>query len=353
MTEALRIYPHAQPDADGTRARLRGASVTAGGILEPAEDDPRGRAEPAEITPAAPLRMAPVAAPVPPTVWRSRSMPGDGLRLMPLAALVWGGPVRGRLGLRTASPRVRGDHVLLMVSQGALAVELPRMRHPVTQGRLAFIPAGTAFSLDPPAEIQGWALLIPPSVARALSVVLPDAFRCGLPAEADRSLLEPTMNALGHGSPRSPEEEAATRCQLGLISVALSRLSSVAEPRDAANCRMAEARPLAQRFIDMMWESPAQDRTMAEIAADLGCSLAHLDRACQQSRGRRALELLYSVRSDRAAQLLRETDKPTMQIAAELGYSSLGHFMRAFAAATGRTPDSFRLNARKPSRYDE
>lgn len=356
MTELLRTlhlpFPAPDTDSDRVRARLISAGVTCDVILEPAAADPRSRTDSFETT--LPLRAPRRAEPAPRGLPVSAA-PGDGLRLMPLAGFFWGGPVHGSPGHRNgaATPRVRGDHVLVLVAQGALAIELPRMRHPVTQGRLAFIPAGTAFSLHPPPEVQGWALLIPPAVVRDLPVPLPDSFHCGLPAPADRTLLEPTLNALGQGSPRSPAETTATHCQLGLLSVALSRLSARAEPYDASNCRLAEARPLAQRFIEMISDNLAQDLTMAEIAGNLGCSLAHLDRACQHSRGRSALELIYAIRRDRAAQLLRQTDKPLAQIATELGYSGLGHFMRAFAAATGRTPESFRARAQNPQPFGE
>lgn len=371
MTGPLRSLhqPFAVADTDRVRDRLIGAAITADVILEPADDDPRaqGHVPSVRAAPAAPRAVptptpgATRPSPTPPNPSphgqspNSSACAGDGLRLMPIASFVWGGAPRGRLGQRdaTAMPRVRGDHVLVLVTQGALAVELPRLRHPVTQGRAAFIPAGTAFSLHPPAQIQGWALLIPPAAARALPVALPDAFRCGLPDAADRALLEPTLAALGQGSPRNPAEETAVLCQLGLLSVALSRLSAHSPDPDDPARQLAKARPLTQRFLDLVTANPAQDRTMAEIAADLGCSLAHLDRACLHSRGRPAIQLLYAVRCDRAAQLLRHTDRPVAQIATELGYSGLGHFLRAFAEATGRTPDSFRTSVRNPPPFGE
>ena len=86
----------------------------------------------------------------------------------------------------------------------------------------------------------------------------------------------------------------------------------------------------------------SQNQTIAELARRLGHSLAHLDRACLQSRGRSALQLLYDLRLERAARALRGSDIPICDIAQELGYAGLGHFMRSFAAATGRSPEAYR-----------
>ncbi|MFT4013490.1 MAG: AraC family transcriptional regulator [Paracoccus sp. (in: a-proteobacteria)] len=341
MSELLRLLPldRLLPDADLVRTRLREAGINAATILEPGAPDPRDHPEPApSVAARGPAFTAPMGL-------RTAAAPGDGMRLIPLAGFCWGGPVRGRVLGRgsAATPRVRGDHVLIHIGAGAaMEVELPRMSHPLPPGRLAFIPAGTAFALHPPAKAQGWALLIPPRLAERLHVALPAAFRCGLPDPADRPLLEPTLQALGLGTPRDETEKTATGCHLGLLAVALSRIAERAEVHEDMDHPEPEARPLCQGFITAMTRDPAQDRTMSEIAESLGATLAQLDRACRQFRGKPALDLLYEIRRDHAALLLRETDMPIAQIAAKLGYSSLGHFMRAFAAATGRTPESLR-----------
>ncbi|WP_256445663.1 helix-turn-helix domain-containing protein [Paracoccus everestensis] len=70
-----------------------------------------------------------------------------------------------------------------------------------------------------------------------------------------------------------------------------------------------------------------------------------LDQACMVARGKRAVEVIHDLKLERAAALLRGTNRPTLHIAADLGYSSHGHFIRAFVAATGRTPDRFRAQS--------
>lgn len=339
MNEAIRTFHRI--DSDPATQRLRVAGVTAPGIMEPAGTDPRLPPEPevevAEASHPVPSPALPQGSVSPPCAL-PRGRPGDGLRLIPLAGFHWGGPVRGRM--TPPSPRVRGDHVLIRPVSGAISIEFPRFSHALTAGRVAFIPAGTAFSLKPPPEVEGQALLIPPGWVRGQP--MPGGFRSGLPAAEDAGLLDPAILALAEGAARDPGGDGATPHQLGLIAVALSRLDDRTGPTEMRPGTLAEARPLTERFLELARREMGASPTIAEMARDLGCSQAQLDRACRQSRGRSALDLLYDLRLELATEALRETARPIPEIAEELGYAGLGHFMRAFLAATGRTPEAYR-----------
>ena len=86
----------------------------------------------------------------------------------------------------------------------------------------------------------------------------------------------------------------------------------------------------------------ADGSTIADLAEDLGATTAELDAACQHRHGKRAVDLVHDLRLARAVQMLRDTSESPARIARMLGYSSLAHLSRAFVAATGRLPDSFR-----------
>ncbi len=356
---------------DQSCERLVAAGITAPTIQEPAPIDPRrppawderhdgdGHSDPAHPEPnrqvagisvlnavvaleqplpvTAPQRVAQHRAtqPMPP-----HAAPGDGLRLIPLSGFHWGGALRGRN--MPPAPRVRGDHVLILLKGGVLQIEFPRNRQLLVPGRVAFIPAGTAFALNPGADVQGCALLLAPGHGRDLPMPLPPGCRFGAPAIEDAALIEPAMQALGAAQPRTSAGQAATACQMALIAVALSRLDERAGVYGPRQSGILEARPLTERFLELAEAELSQNQTIAELARRLGHSLAHLDRACLQSRGRSALQLLYDLRLERAARALRGSDIPICDIAQELGYAGLGHFMRSFAAATGRSPEAYR-----------
>lgn len=378
MNETLRGIGNLLPAAvDPDRQRLVSAAVTAATILEPAASDPRLLARPAAAgdqgadpmghdragnpvsgdlarkgaialasvngaaVPLAPVEMPPAGAGAGPAPSFAPSFaPADGLRLIPLSGFHWGGAVRGRN--MPPAPRVRGDHVLMLLERGMVQIELPRHQHMLRPGCVAFIPAGTAFAVQPGLEVRGHALLIAPAHGRALPLALPTTFQLGAPAGGDRPMIEPAMLALGAAQLHGRAGETAAACQLGLLAVALSRLDMHAGPRAADRSGMAEARPLTERFLDLALAELAQGQTIAEMARRLGHTQAHLDRACRQSRGRGALELLYDLRLQHAAQALRNTARPIAEIAQDSGYAGLGHFIRSFAAATGRSPETYR-----------
>lgn len=355
MNETVRaLIVSDNPVKDKTRQRLVAAGITSASIQEPADIDPR---QPPPCAGASGHERMPGAITVlnadiildrpdsePPAISPVRPghcfAPGDGLRLIPLSGFHWGGSRRGRN--TPPAPRVRGDHVLILLKQGALQVEFPRHCHMLVPGRLAFIPAGTAFALNPGAEVQGRALLIAPPHGLGLPLPLPPGFRSGTLAAQDQPLIEPAMQALGGAQPQTATGQAATACQMALIAVALSRIDERTAAQDPSTAPIHEARPLTERFIELAQAELAQNQTIAELARKLGHSLAYLDRACQQSRGRSALQVLYDLRLDQAARALRDGDRPVHEIARDLGYSGLGHFIRSFAAATGRSPEAYR-----------
>ena len=356
MNDAVRAFgvdaphPPSPPLPDPDRQRLVAAGVTAAVVQEPALVDPRLRhAGPDPDRDAAEAAgIAPVSQPEPTALTAITRIahpavpyaPTGGLRLIPLSGFHWGGAVRGRN--MPPAPRVRGDHVLILLERGVLQVEFPRSQQLLGPGRVAFIPAGTAFALQPGADMQGRALLIAPTHGRGLPIALPTAFRFGAPTGDDLPLIDPAMQALGVAQPRTAAGDAAIACQLGLLAIALSRLDSRASRQDAARSRVAEARPLTERFLELAQAELAQSQTIAEMAGKLGHSQAQLDRACRQSRGRGALELLYDLRLQRAAEALRNSARPVAEIAQQLGYAGLGHFIRSFSAATGRSPEAYR-----------
>jgi AraC-like DNA-binding protein len=83
---------------------------------------------------------------------------------------------------------------------------------------------------------------------------------------------------------------------------------------------------------------------MEEIAEDLHMSSRTLRRQLQQF-DTSFQDLLTDVRKQRALTLLKTTDKPIDQIAAELGYSDPSNFGRAFRKWIGKSPSDWRLDA--------
>lgn len=279
---------------------------------------------PPPLVPAAPFGQHP----------RSRF---NGLRLLPLESFFWGnaGPV-----LR---PRVRGDHALLWVTEGRLRLGLPRNDRAFGPGQLWFLPPGTAFSAMPLADARGYALLVPPALAKNR---LPFQVISALVKPADTSGLAAALSGLSNEAGASgPQAEAAIALHLELLAIHLGRIAAVPQGRARMTADLypqATDRALVERYIELCAREMGCGRTLSELAQVLGAAVGHLDAACRRLRGKTALALLYDQRHAAAVRLLLETNMPVAQIAADLGYTSLSHFIRAFARATGRSPESFR-----------
>lgn len=139
-----------------------------------------------------------------------------------------------------------------------------------------------------------------------------------------------------------PQSSAAINCQLALLAIRLRRLDPPATGRPAPRDRRTDL-SLVQRFLSLAGDHLSSDRTISDMAEELGTDATTLDRTCLAVRGRRAVQLVHDLRLERAVQALRHSQRPLDMIAKDLGYTSLAHLNRAFVAATGRLPAIFRI----------
>lgn len=82
--------------------------------------------------------------------------------------------------------------------------------------------------------------------------------------------------------------------------------------------------------------------TMEDLAAQLKISRRQLSRILQRHYGMGLRELLIRSRMDSAQWLLKNTQKPVIQIAGELGYDSESAFYQQFRARFGMSPVQYR-----------
>ena len=82
--------------------------------------------------------------------------------------------------------------------------------------------------------------------------------------------------------------------------------------------------------------------TLSELAERFHYQQPHISRLLKRETGKTFNELKQSLRLSRAAELLRQTDLPIQQIAADLDYSDQSHFARHFRSVYGVTPKAYR-----------
>lgn len=88
--------------------------------------------------------------------------------------------------------------------------------------------------------------------------------------------------------------------------------------------------------------------TLEELAAGLKISRRQLERILQRHYGTGLRELLIRSRMDSAQWLLKNTQKPVIQIAGELGYDSESAFYQQFRARFGLSPVQYRNSHADP-----
>ncbi len=83
---------------------------------------------------------------------------------------------------------------------------------------------------------------------------------------------------------------------------------------------------------------------LANLAGLLGMSQFHFSHLFKQSIGISPYQYLLQQRVERAKQLLKQTDRPIVEIALDCGFSSHSHLSKQFRQFTGITPKAFRAS---------
>src|ERR687887_2676290 len=79
-----------------------------------------------------------------------------------------------------------------------------------------------------------------------------------------------------------------------------------------------------------------------DLARAAGLSRAHFSREFRRAFGESPHAYLLSRRLERAAALLRQTDRPVAEICFAVGLSSIGSFTTSFTRAFGMSPVAYR-----------
>jgi AraC-like DNA-binding protein len=97
----------------------------------------------------------------------------------------------------------------------------------------------------------------------------------------------------------------------------------------------------AKDFVDARYAEPI---TVNDLAAAAGLSRAHFSRMFTRTFGESPSAYLQTRRLERAAALLRYTDRSVAEICVMVGFSSVGSFTTTFAQAYGRPPAAYRAS---------
>jgi AraC-like DNA-binding protein len=104
----------------------------------------------------------------------------------------------------------------------------------------------------------------------------------------------------------------------------------------------------AKDLVDARYMQPLDVDDMAGAA---GLSRAHFSREFRRTFGESPHAYLLTRRLERAATLLRNTDRSVAEICLSVGLRSVGSFTSSFGRAYGRSPTAYRASFPPASRH--
>ena len=104
----------------------------------------------------------------------------------------------------------------------------------------------------------------------------------------------------------------------------------------------------ARDLADARYAEPLRVRELARAA---GLSPAHFSREFRRTFGQSPYQYLMVRRLERAAALLRNTDRSITEICFSVGLTSVGSFTTAFTRTHGRSPSAYRSGFPSAARH--
>ena len=102
----------------------------------------------------------------------------------------------------------------------------------------------------------------------------------------------------------------------------------------------------AKDLVDARYSEPI---TVDDLAAAAGLSRAHFSRMFSKTFGESPRAYLQTRRLERAASLLRHTDRSVADICVMVGLQSVGSFTTSFARTYGMPPAAYRASLPPPA----
>ena len=130
-----------------------------------------------------------------------------------------------------------------------------------------------------------------------------------------------------------------------LIQALLLRLYTVSgTPEQPAATRWDLPKRRLRRVIELLQSNPRANHDLETLAHESGYSRSHFIKAFQAATGKTPHAFLLDLRVERAAAMLRDRSLRIIDVAEACGFGSQAHFSRVFRRLRGLTPGEHRGN---------
>jgi AraC-like DNA-binding protein len=233
------------------------------------------------------------------------------------------------------APRLLSHHVLLLARAGHGTVGLDFEGHPCRPGMLLWAHPGQALHLDEPG-VDATLVTFDPQLAGDHDPTGPHRWQ--LEGEDEDAVISEVAQLAVDSDRYAPGPLAAAllRQQLGVL---LLRLALLSEPPPGGS----ESHTYA-RFRRHLEHAHPASRRVEDYAAELGCSVRTLTRACLAITGRSAKQVVDDRVALQARRLLACTPLSVAEVGRRLGFPEPTNFGRFFHREVGTSPGQFRAD---------
>ncbi|WP_435819390.1 helix-turn-helix transcriptional regulator [Micromonospora violae] len=241
-------------------------------------------------------------------------------------------------------PVIVERELLILTTRGHGDAELDFHLLPCRPGTLLRVRPGQVLRCAGPqfdATVVAW----DPAALRDFDVDLATTATWRQLAGEDEDAVISEVSQLAVDCQRHPDGPTARALLRHQLAVLLLRLA-------LAHAEQSPARPEDEtfhRFHREVEHSYPQTRRVEDYAAELGCSVRTLTRACLAVTGRSAKQVIDERVALQAGRLLAATDQPIAHIGRWLGFSEPTNFGRFFTREVGVSPGAFRAARDQPA----
>jgi AraC family transcriptional regulator len=243
------------------------------------------------------------------------------------------------------------DPLVVLVTSGVYVVESRSGRVPV---RAVYRPGSVAVTAPHHSSVLRWDALTPDAM-ESVHVYLDARMVAETAQGLDLRLPGPDLDALTVDNPLigSAAMQLAWALQRGapaLFADSAAQVLAFHLLADAGPAHEPGRRGLAEKtlraVVEYLHAHLADHVTLDDLATVAALSKHHLLRQFRASTGQTPARFLTGLRLERAADLLRSTDRPVATIAHQCGYRNPSQFAAAFERRHGTSPAAYRRHLR-------
>lgn len=264
--------------------------------------------------------------------------PFGDLRLGSISAL----PHRVWRTAEMASTDRRQDYLICLIAAGTATVSQGGRTASLERGAFALLDAARPFAYKASTDVEQLTVLTPRPLldARIPEQLIVDL--TAVPVRGDTGGGGLVSHFLRDVATSAPSPTGATEHGLSAPAIDMVATVLVGEMGGLSERRIAQAQDLLRAKAALEKGMHDADRTLTDVAAELGMSLRNLHKLFS-THGTTPNAWLYQARLERARQLLASTDLTVFEVCERVGFRDVSHFSRSFRQRFTQTPGQVRV----------